>query len=72
MIERVEAHAAQGIFRIGHKLEKFTGKRVKVGIDDHDGSFLYELRLVKRDRLRGSIETRILIATAFGMGDDSF
>ena len=40
VIESVKAHPSDVILRFGYKLEEFTGKRVKVSIDDHGLSFL--------------------------------
>src|SRR4030095_1583988 len=39
MIESVEAHPSDIIFRFGHKLEEFTGKRAKMSINNHVLSF---------------------------------
>jgi hypothetical protein len=39
VIESVKAHPSDISFRFGHKLEKLTGKRVEMSIDDHAFSF---------------------------------
>ena len=39
VIESVKAHPSDVVLRFGYKLEEFTGKRVKVSIDDHGLSF---------------------------------
>src|SRR5262245_9855625 len=40
VIESVKAHPSNVILRFGYKIEEFTGKRVKVSIDDHGLPFL--------------------------------
>jgi hypothetical protein len=38
MIESMKTDAAHIVTRLRNEVEKFAGKRVKMSIDDHDGS----------------------------------
>jgi hypothetical protein len=57
VIESVEPDTADIVLSVGHKLEKFPGKSVKMSIDDHGVS----LREIRRGALRNKVVCRVLI-----------